>query len=209
MAPWGSPDVHVAVVAISPDADRLAALVDQARAAYQQVPGIEAIWRQDAYALADERTSFGFKDGISHPAVEGSGIPGTNSKEAPIKAGEFLLGYPTETEEMSPVPLPEVLAATHIRRRPQAAHEVAAFRLTSARRRTRPRRSPRRQDGGAGPARAVVLAPEVDDPSRCRPERNNDSLQGRRPSRPHCRRRPCPAHETADAEIVGIRGCTV
>jgi hypothetical protein len=28
-------------------------------------PGIEAIWRQDAYALPHERTSFGFKDGIS------------------------------------------------------------------------------------------------------------------------------------------------
>jgi hypothetical protein len=35
---------------------------------------------------------FGFADGIGHPAVEGSGIPGTNPYELPLKAGEFVLG---------------------------------------------------------------------------------------------------------------------
>ena len=59
-------------------------------------PGIEAIWRQDCHALPTEREPFGFRDGISHPAIEGSGIPGTNPREQPLKAGEFVLGYPDE-----------------------------------------------------------------------------------------------------------------
>ena len=35
------------------------------------------IWRQDCYQLPTGRTSFGFKDGIGQPAIEGSGIAGT------------------------------------------------------------------------------------------------------------------------------------
>ena len=46
--------------------------------------------------LPNEREAFGFKDGISHPAIEGSGIPGTNPHEQPLKPGEFVLGYPDE-----------------------------------------------------------------------------------------------------------------
>src|SRR5678816_1675818 len=43
-----------------------------------------------------EREAFGFRDGISHPAIEGSGIPGSNPQETPLKAGEFVLGYQDE-----------------------------------------------------------------------------------------------------------------
>ena len=49
------------------------------------------------HALPSGREPFGFRDGIAHPAVEGSGIPGSNSHEAPFKAGEFVLGYLDET----------------------------------------------------------------------------------------------------------------
>ena len=73
------------------------------------LPGVEAIWRQDVYALPGERTSFGFKDGISHPAIEGSGLPGTNRREAPFKAGEFVLGYRNEADELPRPPQPDVL----------------------------------------------------------------------------------------------------
>ena len=50
-------------------------------------PGVELIWRQDCYQLPTGRTSFGFKDGIGQPAIEGSGIPATNPMEQPIKPG--------------------------------------------------------------------------------------------------------------------------
>src|SRR5918995_670108 len=107
--PLGSPDVHVALAALSPDQARLEAVVERARRAHQELPGVEVIWRQDCYQLPTGRTSFGFKDGIGQPAVEGSGIPGTNPNERPIKAGEFILGYPDETGSLPPMPTPEVL----------------------------------------------------------------------------------------------------
>ncbi len=53
----------------------------RAREAYREMTGIEAIWRQNCHALPDDTEPFGFKDGISHPAIEGSGIPGTNPQE--------------------------------------------------------------------------------------------------------------------------------
>jgi len=94
--PLGTPDVHVVLVAISPDAQQLESAVDRARKAYQELSGITPIWRQDCHALPTETEPFGFRDGISHPAIDGSGIPGTNPGEQPLKAGEFVLGYRDE-----------------------------------------------------------------------------------------------------------------
>ena len=94
--PLGTSDVHVVIVAVSPDAEWLEAALAPARTAYQSLDGVEAIWRQDCHALPDDKEPFGFRDGISHPAIEGSGIPGSNPQEQPLKAGEFVLGYPDE-----------------------------------------------------------------------------------------------------------------
>ncbi|MBB2910597.1 Dyp-type peroxidase family [Streptosporangium becharense] len=95
-SPLGMPDVHVVLVALAPDNARLQAAIDRARPAYHALPGVTAIWRQDCHALPTETEPFGYRDGISHPAVEGSGIAGSNTLEAPLKAGEFVLGYPDE-----------------------------------------------------------------------------------------------------------------
>ncbi|MGV9345891.1 Dyp-type peroxidase [Streptomyces spiralis] len=95
-APLGTPDVHVVITAIAPDSPRLQAAIERARPAYDRLPGITAVWRQDCYALPTETEHFGYRDGVSHPAVEGSGIAGSNRLEVPLKAGEFVLGYPDE-----------------------------------------------------------------------------------------------------------------
>ena len=95
-APLGTKEVHVVVAAVSPSAEKLEASLERARQSYRQFPGVTAIWRQDCYALQTETEHFGFRDGISHPAIEGTGIPCTNTQELPLKAGEFLLGYPDE-----------------------------------------------------------------------------------------------------------------
>ena len=94
--PLGTGEVHVVIVAVSPDEERLETALEPARKAYRVMSGIEAVWRQNCHALPTETEPFGFKDGISHPAIEGSGIPGSNPKEQPLKAGEFVLGYPDE-----------------------------------------------------------------------------------------------------------------
>jgi deferrochelatase/peroxidase EfeB len=95
-SPLGSPDLHVVLVVVAPDDQRLEAALERARETYRSMPGIKAIWRQNCHALETEKEQFGFRDGISHPAVEGSGIPGTNPQEESFKAGEFVLGYSDE-----------------------------------------------------------------------------------------------------------------
>ncbi len=107
--PLGSTDVHVVLTAVAPSTGQLEVAFERARKNYQSLSGITAIWRQDCHVLPGEREAFGFKDGISHPAIEGSGIPGSNPHERPLKPGEFVLGYPDEMSEAPQVPQPSVL----------------------------------------------------------------------------------------------------
>ena len=107
--PLGSPDVHLVVVGLAQSDDHLEAALDHARDALRDLSGVVPIWQQDVHVPADLRNALGFADGISHPAVAGSGIPGTNPHEEPLKAGEFVLGYEDETYTVAPVPQPEVL----------------------------------------------------------------------------------------------------
>ena len=107
--PLGSTDVHLVITALAPDSRRLESVLQPARKTYEGLAGVSAIWRQDCHALPDEKEPFGFKDGISHPAIEGSGTPGSNPNEGPLKAGEFVLGYPDEMGEAPSVPQPAIL----------------------------------------------------------------------------------------------------
>lgn len=107
--PLGTSDVHVAIAVLSPEPPALQATANRARRARHDLPGIELVWHQECYQLETGRTSFGFKDGIGQPAVEGSGRTPSNPKERPLRAGEIVLGYPDETGELPPMPTPEVL----------------------------------------------------------------------------------------------------
>lgn len=180
-APLGSADVHVAIAVLSPDADRLQAAADKARRAHTELPGVEVIWRQDCYQLATGRTSFGFKDGIGQPSVEGSGRPSSSPRERPLKAGEIILGYPDETGELPPMPTPEVLGrnGTYVVFR-KLHTKVAAYR-----RYLRERASNRADEHLLGAKMVgrwqsgapLALAPDHDDPELgADPRRNNDFL---------------------------------
>jgi len=127
--PLGSPDCHIIFTAIAPDAQRLEQELARIRTAYEKFPGITALWRQDCYTLPTEKEHFGYKDGISHPAVEGSGVPGSNPREQPFKAGEFILGYRDELGGLPPMPQPDVLGRNGTYVVFRKLHErVAAFR---------------------------------------------------------------------------------
>jgi deferrochelatase/peroxidase EfeB len=69
--PLGTGDVHVAIAALSPDPAVLRIAAERAWRAQEEIPGVQLIWRQECYRLPTGRTSFGFKDGIGQPAVEG------------------------------------------------------------------------------------------------------------------------------------------
>ncbi|GGS59147.1 Dyp-type peroxidase [Streptomyces cinerochromogenes] len=209
-APFGSGDVHIALSALASDAGRLNRELGRAQAAYRGTPGVQVIWEQDVHQLPTGRTTFGFRDGISHPNIEGVGLPGSNPQEAPIKAGEFILGYPDETGNLPPMPSPDVLGRNGTYVAVRKVHtNVAAWR-----RYLRDNSSSAEEEAllaakmvGRWPSGApLTLTPEHDDPELAAdPDRVNNFLyrehddRGLRcPAGAHIRR-----NNPRDATIIG------
>jgi Dyp-type peroxidase family len=114
---------HVFFALYGRTADARERLLESLRAELAQVgAAVEVTHELDAQMLGDHREHFGFADGIGQPAIEGSGIEeyagdGTpidtadgGKAWAPLKAGEFVLGWPGETGFPPPAPKPDVLA---------------------------------------------------------------------------------------------------
>ena len=130
-----------------------------------------AIWRQDCHALPTETEPFGYRDGISHPAVEGSGIPGSNPLEEPLKAGEFVLGYPDELGGVQTT-TPEVLGrnGSYVAFRKLHQHVARSARVPEGQRhRPRRRGTAGREDHGTLAQRRTAGAEPG--PRRSRPRR--------------------------------------
>ena len=207
--PLGTSNVHVVLAALAADVQRLHEVLDRARQSYEKLPGIELVWRQDCYALPNEKEPFGFKDGISHPAIEGSGMPGSNPHEQPFKAGEFVLGYRDETGGFPPMPQPEVLGRNGTYAVVRKLHQrVAAFRQYLRSNSSNPQEEELLAAKMMGRWRSgapLALSPERDDPSLGTDStRNNDFLYGddplglRTPTGSHIRRA-----NPRDADVAG------
>ena len=208
--PLGSGDVHVVIVAVSPDEARLETVLERARKSYREMSGIEAIWRQNCHALPTETEPFGYRDGISHPAIEGSGIAGSNPKEQPLKAGEFILGYPDEMGGTQKT-VPEILGrnGTYVVFR-KLHQRVAEFRRFLKSHSDGPEAEELMAAKLMGRWRSgapLALCPFHDDPSLgADPHRNNDFLF--RADDPTGFKTPCGSHirrtNPRDAQIAGV-----
>jgi Dyp-type peroxidase family len=179
--PFGTSDVHLAIAATAPDRPRLEQVLERARQAYRELPGVTVIYRQDCAQLPTGREHFGFRDGIGQPAIEGSGLTGSNPQEAPLKAGEFVLGYPDESGTLPPMPQPEVLGRNGSYAAFRKLHQdVAAFRRYLAAHATSAQEEEwlaAKMVGRWHSGAPLVLSPEHDDPPLgVDPKRNNDFL---------------------------------
>ena len=179
--PLGTKDVHVVLTALSPNEQKLEPVMERARKAYQEMHGIKAIWRQDCYHTTTLKEPFGFRDGISHPAVEGSGIPSTNPRDPPLKAGEFVLGYLDETGYFPPIPKPDVLGRNGTYAVFRKLHQrVAAFRKYLKDNSSSPEEGQllaAKMMGRWSSGAPLALCPERDDPELgADPQRNNNFL---------------------------------
>ncbi|WP_433556664.1 Dyp-type peroxidase [Pseudonocardia xinjiangensis] len=208
--PFGTSDVHLVVSALSPDAARLEKALERVRTAYQETSGVEVIWQQDIRQLPTGRTTLGFRDGISHPGIEGSGVLGTNPQEAPLKAGEFILGYPDETGNLPPMPQPDVLGRNGTYLAVRKIHtKVAAWRQYLTKNTSSPEEEAllAAKMIGRWPSGApLTLSPDHDDAELGNdPRRNNDFLYRENDDRGF--RCPAGAHirrvNPRDADIIG------
>jgi Dyp-type peroxidase family len=113
---WLDPGVHVLLMISAGSQDALDAHGRRIRAA-AEAAGLSVVVDQVGAALAGGAEHFGFADGFGQPAIEGSGLAATPGQGAPdgsgwrpIRAGEFVLGYPDEQGVLPAAPVPDQLS---------------------------------------------------------------------------------------------------
>jgi Dyp-type peroxidase family len=145
-------------------------------------PGVEVVSVLDLLATPPfdyAHDHFGYRDRMSQPVVEGTGEVPTPGSGAPLKAGEFILGYADETGETVPLPKPEALSRNGsfmaYRRLEEHVGRFRAFLREHG-------RTPEEQEliaaklmGRWRSGAPLTLAPDKDDPQLgADPQRNND-----------------------------------
>jgi Dyp-type peroxidase family len=94
--------IHALLILYTDTEERRAELTEEQRR-HLTTFGVVEIRVEDGYRPSDSKEHFGFRDGISQPAVEGSGERSSDG-ETPIKTGEFVLGYENEYGELPASP---------------------------------------------------------------------------------------------------------
>jgi Dyp-type peroxidase family len=177
------PQLHAIAILFARDASDRNQSVREHNALLARTPGIEVLSSLDLEAIPPfqfVREHFGYRDRLTTPEIEGTGIEPTPGSGSPLKAGEFILGYPDEDGPPANLPQPEILSrnGSYMAYRRIQQH-VGAFRDFL------------REQGGPTPEEQellaaklmgrwrsgapLVLAPEKDDPALANdPQRNNN-----------------------------------
>jgi Dyp-type peroxidase family len=178
-----SPELHAMVILFARDVAERERTIQEHQKFLEQYPGVEALSYLDLEALPPydyHHDHFGYRDRLTHFAIEGTDDVPTPGSDPPLKPGEFFLGYPDEENPAPPLPQPEILSrnGSYVAYR-QLQEHVGAFRDFL------------REHGGETPdgqeliaakmmgrwrsGAPLVLAPEKDDPELgADPQRNND-----------------------------------
>jgi deferrochelatase/peroxidase EfeB len=106
--PFGSQDLHAALMVMARDRQSLENKLAIGREAMVGLPGVTVIGQLDVTLPGNLREHFGFVYGISRPFIEGQGGSPLPGQGEPLKAGEFFLGYVNELGELARGPGPQV-----------------------------------------------------------------------------------------------------
>lgn len=108
-----SPDLHAIVILFARDAAERQRCEAEHQRLVTQCEGVEILSSLDLEATPPfeyAHDHFGYRDRMSQPVIEGAGEEPTPGTGAPLKAGEFILGYPDENGPPANLPQPEILA---------------------------------------------------------------------------------------------------
>jgi Dyp-type peroxidase family len=140
-----------------------------AREQYEDLSGVSVLNIENFGAQPGDRNSLGYKDGIDQPAIEGSGVEPLPGQGRPIKAGEFILGYPGEAGVLLPMPQPEILGrnGTYVGFRKYQSRVGAFNRFLRANASSEQEREllAAKLVGRWRSGAPLTLAPEADDPA--------------------------------------------
>ncbi len=114
----GTPAIHVLVMISAMSTEALEDHDRRLRASIEQSGGLGVVYDDLGTALPGGVEHFGYADGFAQPSIEGSGVPALPGQGAivdgggwrPIRAGEFILGYPDEEGVLPPAPPPAELS---------------------------------------------------------------------------------------------------
>jgi Dyp-type peroxidase family len=108
-----SPDLHAIAILFARDAAERERCLSEHQKLLARCPGVELLSSLDLEATPPfdyAHDHFGYRDRLSQPVIEGSGDVPTPGSGAPLKAGEFILGYPDEDGPQQLLPQPEILS---------------------------------------------------------------------------------------------------
>src|SRR3984893_10964664 len=108
-----SPDLHAIAILFARDAAERARCVTEHDKLVAQCEGVETLSALDLEATPPfdyAHDHFGYRDRPSQPVIEGTGEVPTPGTGAPLKPGEFILGYPDENGPSANLPQPEILS---------------------------------------------------------------------------------------------------
>ena len=108
-----SPDLHAIAILFARDATERGRVTIEHRKLVAECEGVQVLSALDLEATSPfdyAHDHFGYRDRLSQPVIEGSGDEPTPGSGAPLKAGEFILGYPDESGPGPALPQPEVLS---------------------------------------------------------------------------------------------------
>jgi len=176
---YGKGEVHLGVSAFSKSEEERRRILGLAREQLEGFSGVSVLAMQDFGAQPGDLNSLGFKDGIDQPPIEGSGVEPLPGQGRPIKAGEFILGYPGESGVGLPMPQPDVLGrnGTYVGFRKYQSRVGAFNRFLRANGRTEEEQEllAAKLVGRWRSGAPLTLAPNIDNPTLgADPERNND-----------------------------------
>jgi deferrochelatase/peroxidase EfeB len=185
---FGKGQIHIGLNAFSASEEKWQRFIAVAREQYEGLSGVSVLAMQHFGAQPGDLNSLGYKDGIDQPAIEGSGVDPLPGQERPIKAGEFVLGYPGEAGVSLPMPQPDILGrnGTFVGFRKYQSRVGAFNRFLRANGNTEEEREllAAKLVGRWRSGAPLTLAPDTDDPTLgADPQRNNKiRAAGRRPS---------------------------
>jgi Dyp-type peroxidase family len=107
-----SPDLHAIAILFAREATERGRCAIEHAKLIAECPGVEVLSTLDVEATPPYEYAhdhFGYRDRLSQPVIEGSGDVPTPGSGAPLKAGEFILGYADETGAV-PKLQPEILS---------------------------------------------------------------------------------------------------